>query len=211
MRGYGHPPEQSDAKYCWTVPPPSASDWYHNATEGLRGGTLGKHALVQQRPSERRSWAADVGQGTKRVNEIDQQMSRLDHCRVVDLPKIEDERGNLTVLEDPGKIGFTIRRVYYLYDVPSGAARGGHAHMSLHQLIIAVAGSFDVVIDDGEERRRVHLNRPYRALHLVPMIWREIDNFSSGSVCLVLASETFDEADYIRDYDTFNSLVADTE
>ena len=125
------------------------------------------------------------------------------NCGLVQLPKIEDERGNLTFIERGTSLCFDIRRVYYLYDVPGGAARGGHAHRTLHQLLVAVAGSFDVVIDDGTARQRVQLNRPYVGLHIAPMVWREIDNFSSGSVCLVLASSPYNENDYIRDYALF--------
>ena len=98
---------------------------------------------------------------------------------------------------------FDIRRVYYLYDVPGGAERGGHAHKDLHQLIIAMSGSFDVVLDDGENKKRIHLNRSYNGLYVCPMIWRELDNFSSGSVCMVLASNHYDESDYYRNYDKF--------
>jgi len=127
----------------------------------------------------------------------------LRDCMLVDLPKISDPRGNLTFIEGQRHIPFDILRVYYLYDVPGGAERGGHAHKALRQLIIAMSGSFDVVLDDGREKRRVHLNRSYSGLYICPMIWRELDNFSSGSVCMVLASNTYDEADYYRDYDAF--------
>ncbi|HVC89755.1 MAG TPA: FdtA/QdtA family cupin domain-containing protein [Acidobacteriaceae bacterium] len=127
----------------------------------------------------------------------------LDLCKIIDLPKISDPRGNLTFIEGGRHIPFDIQRVYYLYDVPGGAERGGHAHKELHQLIIAMSGSFDVVLDDGNEKRRVHLNRSYNGLYVCPMIWRELDNFSSGSVCMVLASNKYDEADYYRDYAEF--------
>ena len=127
----------------------------------------------------------------------------IDQCKIVDLPKISDPRGNLTFIEGGHHIPFDIQRVYYLYDVPGGAERGGHAHKDLHQLIIAMSGSFDVVLDDGNEKRRVHLNRSYNGLYVCPMIWRELDNFSSGSVCMVLASNKYDEADYYRNYDDF--------
>ena len=119
---------------------------------------------------------------------------------MISLPKIEDGRGNLTFIEGTHHVDFEIKRVYYLYDVPGGADRGGHAHRELRQLIIAASGSFDVIIDDGRDRRSVHLNRSYSGLYLAPMTWREIENFSGGSVCLVLASRYFDESDYIRDY-----------
>ena len=127
----------------------------------------------------------------------------IDTCQMVSLPKIADPRGNLTFIEGGNHIPFEIQRVYYLYDVPGGAERGGHAHKGLHQLIIAMSGSFDVVLDDGREKKRVHLNRSYNGLYVCPMIWRELDNFSSGSVCMVLASSKYDEDDYYRDYAEF--------
>ena len=127
----------------------------------------------------------------------------LEHCRIVELPKISDVRGNLTFVEGDRHVPFDIKRVYYLYDVPGGAERGGHAHKGLHQLIIAMSGSFDVILDDGHEPKRFHLNRSYYGLYVCPMIWRELDNFSSGSVCLVLASNYYDEDDYYRDYNEY--------
>jgi hypothetical protein len=130
----------------------------------------------------------------------------VNECQMIDLPKISDPRGNLTFVENCTHIPFDIQRVYYLYDVPGGAARGGHAHKGLHQLIIAMSGSFDVVLDDGQEKKRIHLNRSYSGLYVCPMIWRELDNFSSGSVCMVLASNRYEEDDYFRNYDEY--LVA---
>jgi hypothetical protein len=124
-------------------------------------------------------------------------------CRLIELPRIQDARGNLTFIEENRHIPFEIKRVYYLYDVPGGEARGGHAHKQLQQFIIAANGSFDVVLDDGSSKERYRLNRSYYGLYVPSMVWREIDNFSSGSVCLVLASKLFDEQDYIRDYDVF--------
>lgn len=124
-------------------------------------------------------------------------------CHIIELPKIHDPRGNLTFIEAGRHIPFDIQRVYYLYDVPGGAERGGHAHKNLHQLIIAMSGSFDVVIDDGAQKKRIHLNRSYFGLYICPMIWRELDNFSSGSVCMVLASNQYDESDYYRDYSDY--------
>ncbi len=127
----------------------------------------------------------------------------IDKCHLIDLPKILDPRGNLTFIEGNQHIPFDISRVYYLYDVPGGAERGGHAHKALNQLIIAMSGSFDVVLDDGKNKKRVHLNRSYQGLYVCPMIWRELDNFSSGSVCMVLASNLYDEEDYYRNYDEY--------
>ena len=127
----------------------------------------------------------------------------LNDCRFIELPKITDPRGNLTFIEGGNHIPFDIERVYYLYDVPGGSDRGAHAHKVLHQLIIAMSGSFDVVLDDGREKKRFHLNRSYYGLYVCPMMWRELDNFSSGSVCLVLASNKYDEDDYYRDYQTY--------
>lgn len=127
----------------------------------------------------------------------------IENCKIIDLPKIQDPRGNLTFIEGGHHIPFDIQRVYYLYDVPGGAERGGHAHKGLHQLIIAMSGSFDVLLDDGKDKKRVHLNRSYSGLYVCPMIWREIDNFSSGSVCMVIASNRYDEEDYYREYGAF--------
>lgn len=127
----------------------------------------------------------------------------MDDCRVIDLPRINDPRGNLTFIESERHVPFEIKRVYYLYDVPGGAERGGHAHKELHQLIIAMSGSFDVVLDDGKQNKRFHLNRSYSGLYVCPMIWRALDNFSSGSVSMVLASNLYDPGDYYRDYNEF--------
>jgi dTDP-4-dehydrorhamnose 3,5-epimerase-like enzyme len=124
-------------------------------------------------------------------------------CSVIDVSKVHDEAGNITVVENGINIPFDVKRVYYLYDVPGGEARGGHAHYELEQYVIAAGGSFDVILDDGKNRKIVTLNRPNLALHIVPGLWRELDNFSSGSVSLVLASHIYDEKDYIREYSQF--------
>jgi dTDP-4-dehydrorhamnose 3,5-epimerase-like enzyme len=131
----------------------------------------------------------------------------IHQCSIVSLPKIADPRGNLTFIEGGRHVPFAIERVYYLYDVPGGAERGGHAHKQLQQLIIAISGSFDVVLDDGRERKKVQLNRSYTGLLVTSMVWREIENFSSGAVCLVLASRRYEEEDYYRDYDVFRAAV----
>jgi hypothetical protein len=124
-------------------------------------------------------------------------------CRIIELPRIADPRGNLTFLESDAQVPFDIARVFYLYDVPGGEARGAHAHRQLEQLVIAAAGSFDVVVDNGERQARFSLNRSYYGLYLPRMTWAHLENFSSGSVSLVLASLPYDEADYYRDYDTY--------
>lgn len=131
----------------------------------------------------------------------------IKNCNIVDLPKIEDRRGNLTFIEANNHIPFGIERVYYLYDVPGGSQRGGHAHKELHQLMIAMSGSFDVLVNDGIDTRKYHLNRSYYGLYIPPMIWREIDNFSSGSVCMVLASSRYTEDDYYRNYIDFQKAT----
>ena len=129
--------------------------------------------------------------------------TRISDCRVIELPKITEPRGNLTFVEGGIHVPFEIRRVYYLYDVPGGAARAGHGHRDLQQLIIAMSGSFTVIVDDGRERGQFSLNRSYFGLYIPQMIWREIVDFSSGAVCTVLASTLYDEADYYREYSQF--------
>lgn len=130
-------------------------------------------------------------------------MYTVHDCKVIELPIVHNEAGNITVLENRTEIPFNIKRIYYLYDVPMGAERGGHGHYELQQYIIAASGSFTFVLDDGINKKEVFLNHPNKALHIVPGIWREMKDFSSGSVCLVLASIIYDESDYIRDYNDF--------
>lgn len=124
-------------------------------------------------------------------------------CSLIEIDKHHHEKGNISVVENGITVPFDVKRTYYLYDVPGGESRGGHAHKELRQLIIAASGSFDVTLDDGNVKRTFTLNRPYQGLLVVPGIWRELNNFSSGSVCLVLASKTYEEDDYIRDYEEF--------
>ena len=133
----------------------------------------------------------------------------LNSCHIIDLPKINDPRGNLTFLEGQKHIPFDIKRLFYLYDVPGGAERAGHALKKCEQFLIAMSGSFDVIIFNGKEKQRIHLNRSYNGLYLPPMVWREMDNFSSGSVCLALASELYSEADYYRDYPQYLRAVGE--
>ena len=130
--------------------------------------------------------------------------------QILSIPKIEDRRGNLSVIEND-IVPFDIKRVYYLYDVPSGSERGGHAHKELKEFLVALSGSFDVVLKDGEEQEIVTLNKPYEGLLINPGIWRELQNFSSGSVCLVVASEVYIEEDYIRDFDEFLNYSNDKQ
>lgn len=131
-------------------------------------------------------------------------MTTVDDCKLIDLPKITARQGNITPVEGNKDIPFDIERVYYLYDVPGGESRGGHAHKELQQLIVSVMGSFDVVLDDGQKKKTVTLNRAYYGLYVPKMIWRELENFSSGGICLVLASMPYGEDDYIRDYNLFS-------
>lgn len=131
------------------------------------------------------------------------QHTTIHDCKLIDLRKISDPRGNLTVIEGTGDIPFDIKRVYYLYDIPGGESRGAHAHKALYQLLVAANGSFSVTLDDGKDKVTYNLKRPYHGLLIVPGIWRDLDDFSSGSVCLCLASEHYDAEDYIRDYDQF--------
>lgn len=125
------------------------------------------------------------------------------NCSIIEIDKHHHEKGNISVIENNATVPFEVKRIYYLYDVPGGESRGGHAHKELRQLVIAASGSFDVTLDDGKVKRTFSLNHPYQGLLIVPGIWRELNNFSSGSVCLVLASMEYDENDYIRDYKEF--------
>ena len=138
------------------------------------------------------------------------QVGAIDKCRLIELPKIGAPEGNLTFVEGTKHIPFAISRVYYLYDVPGGAARGAHAHKALWQLMISMSGSFDVELDDGANKKTVHLNRSYNGLTICPGIWRRLSNFSSGSVCMVLASDIYRENDYIRDYNEFLSFRSES-
>lgn len=124
-------------------------------------------------------------------------------CSIVHFPKIHNRAGNITALNNRIEVPFDIKRVYYLYDVPGGESRGAHAHRNLQQVIVAASGSFDVTLDDGVNKKTVQLNRPYLGLHILPGMWRDISNFSSGAICLVLASGLYDGEDYIRDYEMF--------
>ena len=124
-------------------------------------------------------------------------------CSVIELPKIENRFGNLTSIQNSIEIPFDVKRIFYLYDIPGGKDRGAHAHIECHQFLIAGSGSFDVLLDDGKSKKLVTLNQPYKGLHIPPGIWASEINFSSGSICLVLASHTYDEKDYIREYGEF--------
>ncbi|MYM41219.1 WxcM-like domain-containing protein [Pseudoduganella sp. CY13W] len=134
-------------------------------------------------------------------------MSQMEQCRLIDLPPHHDVRGNLSVIEGGIHIPFDIKRVYYLYDVPGGSARAGHGHIELQQLFVAMSGSFDVIVDDGYERKKFQLNRSYYGLYVPRMMWREVENFSSGAVCVVLASTLYDKQDYFHDYDEFKAAA----
>jgi hypothetical protein len=132
--------------------------------------------------------------------------STVNDCSIIEFDKHHNEKGNISVVENNQDVPFDVKRIYYLYDVPGGESRGGHAHKELRQLIIAASGSFSVTLNDGNVKKTFMLNRPYQGLLVVPGIWRELDDFSSGSVCLVLASNLYSEEDYIRDYDEFIEL-----
>lgn len=133
----------------------------------------------------------------------------IDDCRIIDLPQIPDSKGNLSFIEGGVHIPFDIKRTYHLYDVPGGSVRGSHAHRALQQFLVAMAGSFDVVLFDGYRQQRFHLNRSFYGLYICPLIWRTLDNFSSGAVCMVLASAIYDEKDYIRDYKGYLRVISE--
>jgi len=133
-------------------------------------------------------------------------MGRIDSCTLIELPKITDPRGNLTFLESNKHVPFEFKRVFYIYDVPTGEGRGAHAHKTLHQFLVCLSGSFDVHLDDGNDKKIIHLNRPWIGLHILPMIWASEVNFDPGSVCLVMTSERYDESDYIRNYEQYSFL-----
>jgi hypothetical protein len=132
----------------------------------------------------------------------------LSNCKIIELPKISDLRGSLTFIEGHNHIPFGVKSVFYLYDIPDESERGGHAHKELNQFIIAMAGSFDVVLEDGRNKKRFHLNHSYQGLYVCPMIWGELHNFSSGAVCMVLASNVYQESDYYRDYNEYFRAIS---
>lgn len=136
--------------------------------------------------------------------------SSVKDCKLITLEQIGDRRGHISVVENNTEIPFDLKRIYYLYDVPSGEERGGHGHKELQQLIVAVSGSFDILVKDGQEEKTFSLNRPHTGLYFPPGLWREINNFSSGAICLVLASQIYQENDYLRDYKEFLSYKNDT-
>jgi hypothetical protein len=131
-------------------------------------------------------------------------------CSIIHLPKIHSRQGNITPVQNNFTIPFEVRRIYYLYDIPGGESRGAHGHKNLESLVIAVSGSFDVTVDDGYNKKTVQLNRPYLGLNLKPGIWRDLSNFSSGAICLVLASDVFEEEDYLRNYNDFLDFKKNT-
>jgi hypothetical protein len=137
---------------------------------------------------------------------MNRSVSDIHSCNVVELTKIHSPAGNITIIQNRVHQPFNIKRVYYLYDVPGGSERGGHAHKALYQLIVAASGSFDVILDDGRNKKIIQLNRPNFGLLVVPGIWRQVVNFSSGAICLVLASDKYKENDYVRNYSDFRKL-----
>jgi len=142
-------------------------------------------------------------------NIVVKQKMKIETCSIINFKKISDPRGNLTVIESNKDVPFEVKRIYYIYDVPGGESRGAHSHKTLEQIIIAISGSFDVKVDDGTQKKIFHLNRAYYGLYIPRMIWRYLDNFASGSVCLVLASDYYSESDYIRNYEEFVKIAGD--
>lgn len=137
--------------------------------------------------------------------------NHLSDCRIIELPKMTDPRGNLTFIEEQKNIPFLLKRIFYIYDVPTGESRGAHAHHKLEQFLICISGSFDVELDDGQKKKKIHLNRPWQGLYVPSLIWAAETNFDPGSVCIVLVSNYYDENDYIRDYDKFLRIVGEIE
>lgn len=142
------------------------------------------------------------------MNSFSHAKSSVDDCRIIDIPTISHENGSIAVMENLAVAPFNIKRVYYIYDIQAGAERGGHSHYETSEIVIPLCGSFDVVVDDGKTSKRINLNRPDRGLLLSTGIWRTLDNFSAGAVCLVLASAKYDESDYVRQYEDFKKLTA---
>lgn len=146
---------------------------------------------------------SEIMMNSKPLLQMDRILPSVYNCELIYLPKVKDDRGNLTFVENSKHLPFDVKRVFYLYDIPGGENRGAHAHYSCHQFLVAVCGSFEVILFDGSIKRQVQLNRPYMGLHIPPGVWAEEVNFSSGAVCLVLASHIFDPNDYIREMDEF--------
>jgi hypothetical protein len=146
---------------------------------------------------------SEIMMNSKPLLQMDRILPSVYNCELIYLPKVKDDRGNLTFVENSKHLPFDVNRVFYLYDIPGGENRGAHAHYSCHQFLVAVCGSFEVILFDGSIMRQVQLNRPYMGLHIPPGVWAEEVNFSSGAVCLVLASHSYDAIDYIRDKDEF--------
>jgi len=172
----------------------SPDDYIYNYSEFMNRKSISKiHPLLKENIN-------------RSVPTINSKKSTVFDCSQIELSINHREKGNITVVENNKTLPFNINRIYYLYDIPGGESRGGHAHKNLFQLVIAASGSFDVILDDGRIKRSITLNRPYHCLYIVPGIWRELINFSSGSICMVLASELYDEKDYIREYDEFKNF-----
>jgi dTDP-4-dehydrorhamnose 3,5-epimerase-like enzyme len=170
--------------------------------------------LAEREPSpvgahDRRGQTVDLRSGESAGIDGARHGTGVEQCRIIELPRISDPRGNLTFIESNRHVPFDISRIYYLYDVPGGETRGGHAHRKLEQFVIAVSGSFDVVVRDATATKRFFLHRSYYGLYIPRMVWREMENFSSGSCCLVLASDFYDESDYYRDYDAYVRAIGE--